>query len=223
MRQHPKTLESELSDEELRCLTEVLQKRRLSGNHLEIGTAAGGTLARMMNCYDEHTRPHFVVVDTMTYFEGQFEIVRRNLSEHGLNPDSVEFHTARSFDVFKQAEKAGERYEFIFIDGAHGCRYVMQDLSWSRLLRRGGVLCMHDYAPKTRGVIVAANRFLKKYKNYEKIALAGSLLVIRKSDESPEPEVTLGDHIYATMMSLWLQLRNSIEKRINRIIRRNGR
>ncbi|HUJ78796.1 MAG TPA: class I SAM-dependent methyltransferase [Nitrospiria bacterium] len=222
MRPHPKTLESELSADELGCLTGLLKTNHLSGDHLEIGTAAGGTLAVMMNCYDQLSRPHFVVIDTMTYFADQYDIIRRNLRLRGLDPDSVEFRVARSFDAFKEAERLSERFGFIFIDGAHGCRYVMQDLTWSRLLERGGFLCLHDYSEKTRGVIVAANRFLKKYPHYKKIALVGSLLVIQKTGDTSVPEVTWADHRYATMMSLSLQLRRSIEKRCAGMRMRTG-
>jgi predicted O-methyltransferase YrrM len=213
MREHPKTTESELSSEELECLTELLRKNSFAGDHLEIGTAAGGTLVKMLRCYAEHTRPHFVVIDLLTYFANQREVIIANLNAHGIDPDSVEFRVARSYDVFKQAEKMEEAYDFIFIDGAHKCKYVMQDLSWARLLRVGGLLCLHDYAPKTRGVMVAANRFMKKYVNYTRVALAGTLLVLRKGEAVTGREVDWIDHWYATMMTLVLQLRSSVEKR----------
>ena len=217
MRETPRTLMPEFAPEELAVLLDLLRSHSLTGNHLEIGTAAGGMLTKMISCYDDQARPHFVVIDLMTYFADQYEIVRKNLKENGLDPSCVQFHIARSYDVFKQAEKAGEEYDFIFIDGAHKCKYVMQDLCWARLLRTGGLLCLHDYAPKTRGVIIAANRFLGKYTNYMKVALVGALLVIRKCDQSTVREVSWADHWYATIMTPLLQLRSSIEKRIDRL------
>jgi predicted O-methyltransferase YrrM len=213
----PRTLGPEMSDEELQYLMEILRLNKFTGNHLEIGTAAGGTLVKMMRCYDDRTRPHFVVIDTMTYFTNQWEIVKMNLKEHGLDPTAVEFRVARSYDVFKQVEKTTEEYDFIFIDGAHKCQYVMQDLCWSRLLRKGGLLCLHDYAPNTRGVMFAANRFLSKYANYAKVALVDKLLVIRKCEESAVPEIDWTDRWYATLITPLLQFRLSIEKRINRL------
>ncbi len=192
----------------------LLRQNKFTGNHLEIGTAAGGTLAKMMGCYEEGARPHFVVIDTMTYFANQHELVMANLRENGFDPHSVEFRIGRSYDLFKQAEKTMEQYDFIFIDGAHKCRYVMQDLCWARLLRKGGLLCLDDYTLNTRGVIVAANRFLRKHVNYLKVVLVGKFLVIRKCDESVTPEVGWDDYCYATMLTPLLQLRNSIEKRI---------
>jgi predicted O-methyltransferase YrrM len=214
MRRYPKTLGSELTDEEMASLTGLLRMHHFTGNLLEIGTAAGGTLIEMMKCYEERERPHFVVVDNMAYFEDQFEIIRRNLKEHGLNPDAIEFRVARSYDAFKQAEQAREVFDFIFIDGAHECRYVMQDLSWARLLRKDGILCLHDYSPKTRGVVAAADRFLKKNVNYSIITLVGSLLAVRKCDVSRVPEISVGDRVFATLLAPLQRLHKSIEKRI---------
>jgi predicted O-methyltransferase YrrM len=216
MKEQPDTLESELTPEESDALKRLLRNAKYTGPHLEIGTAAGGTLADMMRCYEDRARPHFVAIDTMTYFRNQHETIRKNLSNRGLNPDDVEFRIARSHDAFARAEQAGERYDFIFIDGAHKCKYVMQDLCWARLLRKGGLLCLHDYAPATRGVMLASDRFVKKYRNYTKVALAGKLLILRKDADSISPEVSLSDHGYATLMTSFVQLRNSIEKRARR-------
>jgi len=47
------TLKSELSKAELQALCELLTSSNLSGSHLEIGTAAGGTLVEMMKCYTQ--------------------------------------------------------------------------------------------------------------------------------------------------------------------------
>jgi predicted O-methyltransferase YrrM len=212
-----RTLDPELTAAELRCLTDHLRDAQFTGAHLEIGTAAGGTLATMMQCYDDRTRPQFVVIDTMTYFADQQEIIKANLRKHGLAPDAVEFRVARSYDVFEQAEQSQEQYDFIFIDGAHKCKYVMQDLCWSRLLRPGGLLCLHDYAPNTRGVMLAADRFLSKYANYTRVALIDKLLMIRKCNPSSAREVTRFDHWYATLVTPLLQLQRSVKKRIGLI------
>ncbi len=151
------TLESELSDNELEYVTQLLNNNALSEFHLEIGTAAGGTLWRLMQSYSDNNRPKFIVVDPMTYFEGQLDIVKDNLLQHGIRSDAVDFRIGKSYELFKRAVSAGEQYDFIFIDGSHKYRYVMKDLRWSRLLRPGGVLCMHDYHPDTMGVIKAAD------------------------------------------------------------------
>ena len=87
MRASATTLASEVPENELAALKAQLKRRRLKGSHLEIGTAAGGTLKELMRCYPNTARPRFVVVDPMRYFPDQLAIVRRNLASAGLDPD----------------------------------------------------------------------------------------------------------------------------------------
>ena len=216
MRDCATTLASELLEDELCGLLDLLKQKKMSGNHLEIGTAAGGTLLRMMQCYENRARPHFVVVDPMNYFPNQYEIVKTNLSRSGIDPHDVEFRITKGYDAFMRAEDNKEVYDFIFIDGSHKLKYVMQDLCWARLLRKGGLLCLHDYHVKTKGVILAADRFLRKYKNYTRVDLINRLLVLRKNDKSATPEVSVGDRVYASVVSPFVQLRYSMQKRIER-------
>ncbi len=48
MRACAKTLESELAEDELSFLLETIHASNYEGKHVEIGTAAGGTLWRMI-------------------------------------------------------------------------------------------------------------------------------------------------------------------------------
>lgn len=215
MRACATTLESELSADELTCLTELLKnKNNFTRKHLEIGTAAGGTLWRMMECYDNASRPPFVVIDPMTYFENQVDLVRKNLADHNINPGTVDFRTSKSHEALATSEKNSEEFDFIFIDGNHKFRYVMRDLCWARRLRAGGILCLHDYDSNCPGVVLAADRFLRANKNYEVTDQVGRLLVIRKTAESDGSEVSIFDLIYSQVRTPFMQLRKSIEKRI---------
>lgn len=186
-----------------------------SGKFLEIGTAAGGTLVEMMRSFDDKSRPPFEVIDPMTYFPDQLETVKKNLRDNGLDPDSVKFNVSKSKDAFLKAEARGERYDFILIDGAHKIRYVTQDLSWGRLLNVGGLICLHDYHPNHRGIMMAAERFLRKYPNYERESLAGTLLTIRKREESKEAEIETIDLIWANLWSLFFQLKRNFDKHLS--------
>jgi len=218
MRKSATTLASELSEEELSFLRELLKQGNLTGRHLEIGTAAGGTLLELVKCYQETKKPPFVVVDPMNYFPDQYAIIKKNLVQNSVDPDEIDFRISRSYDAFQEAEKKNEQYDFVFIDGAHNIRYVTEDLSWARLLRNGGLLCLHDYHPtNSKGVVLAADRFLRKYNNYTRIKLVDKLLVIRKDGESLQPEVSRSDHVYANVISPLLQLESSLYKRIRRL------
>jgi predicted O-methyltransferase YrrM len=214
-----RTLQPEMKPHELECLLATIRASRLQGNFLEIGTAAGGTLCQMMRCYDDATRPHFVVLDPMRYFPGQIETVKRNLDQNGLSPDSVEFRVGNTDSELPRAQQAHEKFDFIFIDGNHKISYVTRDLGWAGLLNVGGLLCCHDYDPANpakRGVRLAVDYFLRRHRNYEKVAHVGSLLVLRKSAPSRTSKFAVPAHLLALLIEPLLRLETSVRKRIRK-------
>ncbi len=214
MRASATTLEAEMTPEETQALDTLLQFSSLTGTHLEIGTAAGGTLKRMVALYPKETRPRFVVVDTMKYFPDQMGIVARNLHSVGVDPSEVDFRVGDSWSEFRKAEAAGEQFDFMLIDASHKLNHVTRDLSWTRMLKVGGYVAMHDYAPKFPGVTQAADRFLARYPNYSREKLAGSLLILKKNAESAAAEVSAGDRFAAEIGNFFQQLGGSVRKRI---------
>jgi predicted O-methyltransferase YrrM len=212
MRRCATTLEAEMTAEEHELLMRVLGEEKHTGLHLEIGTAAGGTLWRMMQSFGEEQRPRFVVVDPMSYFPDQLDLVKKNLRDNGVDPNQVEFRVGTSAEMFRQAEQRGDRFDFMLIDGSHKVMAVMGDLRWTRLLNVGGILAMHDYSLAHKGVYYPAKRFMEWHANYERVGLAGSLLALRKKEESPRPEVGVRDWVFATMMYLPLQVERKLEK-----------
>ena len=207
------TLNSELASAELACLLELVKECPRTGRCLEIGTAAGGTLCQMMRQFTDLERPQFVVVDPMSYFTNQLETVRENLRRHGLNPAQVDLRVSTSADAFAHAAAAGETYDFMFIDGAHKIRYVTQDLRWTRLLKVGGRVCLHDYHAQHKGVHWPTHRLLRKYPNYRRERLAGSLLALCKPEASARPEISRLDELWAALVSPVLQWERSWNKR----------
>jgi hypothetical protein len=210
------TLKPEMSGEELSALRRWLQGAGLRGRHLEVGTAAGGTLCYMLDCYAPERRPPFSVVDTMSYFANQFDIVKQNLREHGLSPEGVDFRIASSRDAFAAAEAAGERFDFMLVDASHKIRHVMADLRWLRLLAVGGLACFHDYGTRFKGVTWPVDRFLGRHPHFRRVELAGSLLCVRRETESDRREVGALDLVWANAWSLPLQWELSLRKRLGR-------
>ena len=216
------TLASELASEEVSLLLTWVRPTPAEGRVLEVGTAAGGTLCQMMKCFPDAQRPKFVVVDPMSYFPNQVEIVRQNLRQHDLDPAEVDLRVARSNEAFQQAQAAGETYDFILIDAAHKIRYVTQDLCWTRLLKVGGVICLHDYNSRHKGVLWSADRFLRKHRNYRRQALVNTLLLLKKNAASLRPEIDERDRLWAALLSPCLQLESSLRKRLARSARSAG-
>lgn len=213
MRESATTLASEVSGNELSALLSVLRNSALTGPHLEIGTAAGGTLKELILSYPEGRRPRFVVVDPMSYFPDQMAIVRRNLSSAGIDPDTIEFRVGKSWPMFQSAERKGERFSFIFIDGSHKIHHVTEDLAWTRLLEAGGIVCFHDYAEKFPGVMNAVDRFLRRYPEYKILTRAESLLAVQKNAAGSRREISAWDRVRARGINIVHQLRTSARKR----------
>jgi predicted O-methyltransferase YrrM len=211
MRQCATTMEAEMTEEEHALLLGLLRTECFRGTHLEVGTAAGGTLCAMMSCFDGDLPP-FVVVDRMRYFPDQEGVVRRNLESHRLDPDQVDFRTVPSNRALAQSLKAGETFDFMLIDACHRATAVTADLRWTRLLNVGGIVCLHDYTRRIASVQLSVDRFLERFPNFSVIGHAGSLIAIRKLAESSRPEISPGDRAY----SLVLHARLSMQKRVAR-------
>lgn len=210
------TLASELTAGELHLLIDFARKIPSTGRFLEIGTAAGGTLCEVMTAFSAADRPKFEVIDPMNYFANQFEIVRKNLQEHALNPDDVTFHIGPSAETFRATPPGQALFDLIFVDGAHNIIRVTEDFRWSRYLKSGGYLAAHDYSERQPGVRLTADRFLCRYPNYRIAAREGTLLILQKTEPSSRPEIALSDLLYAYTCSPWLQLQRSVKKRLLR-------
>lgn len=212
------TLASELSEPELANLRKALvelRERGMGGQHIEIGTAAGGTLVEMLDLFDPVSCPPFWVVDTMSYFPGQMEAVQRNVRNHGHDPAQIRFMVSSSAKAFTVACSDPPRAVFLLIDANHEVHGVMGDLRWARFVQPGGIVCLHDYWPGDRwnGVTLAADRFLRRNPHYERLLLVGSLLLLRKQCIAERAEVGLLDLLWAYSWRQPVRWRRSLQKR----------
>lgn len=212
MRRCATSLEGEMTKAEHAFLFGILRREKFEGPHLEIGTAAGGTLCAMMRCFEDATRPQFVVVDRMTYFPNQMEAVELNLRRHGLDPAKVDFRIATSTAAFLDATERGDTFDFILLDGGHKILNVMADLRWTRLLNVGGMICLHDYVPKFPGVKLSVDRFLEGHSHFQIVGQADSLIALQKVSAGARPEVSRLDRAYALAMHLPLLTRRKLDK-----------
>lgn len=214
MRACATTLEPEMLPGESTFLKETLRRRAFQGKHLEVGTAAGGTLCDILSQIHPNNSHPVVVVDPMTYFPRQMDIVRENLARHGHDIERVEFRKTTSRKAFAKASSAGERFDFILIDACHKFPYVVQDLRWSRLLNVGGLLAMHDVCPKHWDVQLAAKLFLRRHQAYRIFGQKASLLLIEKIEEGNGKEIYKRNMALANLAGPLFQLRRSFLKRI---------
>src|SRR6056297_2503124 len=214
-RQSSIDLSSECTESERGLIRRVLSEANLSGRHLEIGTAAGGTLKEMIGVYaDRETCPQFVVIDPFTYFEDQLKKVRANLSSAGIDPDSVEYWTGTTPDFIERERKARGSFDFVFIDGDHRHYPVMIDLQWLDLVRPGGFVCLHDRSAKFPGVGWAIDRYLENNPDVRFLEQAGTLVALEKTGPGRIRGVTSADLRAARVAQLLRKWKRSIAKRL---------
>jgi hypothetical protein len=77
-----------------------------------------------------------------------------------LQPFDAEIVRAFSLDAARNVEL--ESLDFVYIDANHAFDYVMQDIiEWSKRVRRGGIVAMHDYYHfRDAGVVEAVDAYV---------------------------------------------------------------
>lgn len=212
-----------MTDAELAMLEQILRREAFPGAHLEVGTAAGGTLCRMLACLPRERR--FVVVDRMQYYDGQLASFERNLERHGIDRARVDLRVASSARAFREAAARGERFDFALIDAGHTLADVTRDLRFARLVRDGGIVCLHDCDDRLshRGVRVAVRRFERRRPEYERIAQVDTLVALRKRCAPRRREVDAFDVAHAALLALPLRVLRTAGKLAKRWRRRRAR
>ena len=220
IRESALTLESEMSDDEVSSIRNVIYDSKLNGIHVEIGTAAGGTLCEILKCYQNELKvepPQFIVVDPLTYFENQYEKILINLQNNGLSKNNITFEKNKSSVAFRNLSVHAGEIDFILIDGNHKINHFVGDLRFSRYLRAGGLLLIHDYSNNFKGIHSATNIFLDRYRNYEVLSHVDSLIILRKKTVKNTQEVSVIDQFMSELVNVFQQVKSSLHKRINSI------
>lgn len=202
MKECATTLIPEMRPDEQKLLIHSMLSLKGERLHMEIGTAAGGTLCAMLSAFPIDRRPQFVVIDPMKYFPHQLETVQRNLREHRIDPSIVDFRQGTSAQAFPDAAARGDEFDFILVDGCHRIENVTLDLKWTRLLAVGGLICFHDYEMRASGVKMAVDRFLRRHPTYKIEKQVATMLVVRKTASSKTPEIDLSDTLYANFWAV---------------------
>ena len=209
------TLESECTQAELGLLVHVLTSHDLRDRHLEIGTAAGGTLKELIGLYTSREKvPEFCVIYPLTYYPNQREIIDRNLRIAGIDPNSVRFWQGVTGDFLARERQNRGRFDFVFIDGDHRAYPVTVDLQWGDLVNLGGFICLHDNSPKFPGVTWAIARFLRNCPEFEMAGQEGTLVVLRKVAQRSKACVTRADRAAAWWWQLRYKWARSLRKRL---------
>ena len=219
MRAFAETFESELGLDALEALKRTIRTSDLKGLHVEIGTAAGGTIREIISSYeDELDCPDFLVVDPMNYFPNQLETVRKNLS--GLHAaGKVQFIVETGGRAYKLFQKDSRAISFLLIDGSHKVKYVCQDAQWINHVEVGGLVCFDDFDCGFIGVDWVVKRYVLPTGCFEHLGYHGRLLLLRRIKAGRTPVVSAFDLALSHVLHPIFQLRTSILKRLRRLVR----
>ena len=222
MRKCSVTLKSEMSENSIRAILNLIKECNPNTRYLEIGTAAGGTLVELIKYRNtlKAGKADFIVVDPLKYFANQFEVVSRNLKDNHIDQKAVRFFKMSSRESFLNHRKEVVRdgLDFILIDGNHKINYVMRDLCWGANLNTNGFLLIHDFSDRFPGVYRAVNRFIAKNANYQIVDLTDTLLILRKKMASDSTEVSNLDLLNSNLWAIFYQLKASFIKRRNLLL-----
>ena len=215
------TLNSEMTVAEVSSIRSAIKDSKLTGLHIEIGTAAGGTLYEILKCYQNELKvvpPPFIIIDPLTYFDDQYEKICLNLQNNGLSQNNITFEKNKSSVSFRNLSGHAGEIEFILIDGNHKINHFVGDLRFSRYLRAGGLLLIHDYSNNFKGIHSATNIFLNRYRNYEVLSYVDSLIILRKKTVTNTQEVSVIDQFLSVLVNIFEQVKSSLHKRVNPIL-----
>ena len=217
MRQSATTGDSELDPISLQAILDLFERERFRGAHLEIGTAAGGTLKSMLQWYsNKGDVPDFHVVDPMTYFPNQLNIVKKNIEKADLSLEGVSFHVGTSKERYHLDSAAVTSFDFILIDGSHKAHHVVWDLLWLSKLAIGGVVVFDDYQAGFNGVDFVVDRFLARRHDFKVIDQKGRALFVKRVGLSGRFMVSWQDLVLAKIMTPLFQIKVSSQKRLRR-------
>ena len=212
------TLKSEMTDAEVYSIKNAIKDSKLTGLHIEIGTAAGGTMCEILKCYQNELKvvsPQFIIIDPLTYFDDQYEKICLNLKNNGLSQNNITFEKSKSSVAFRNLSAHAGEIDFILIDGNHKVNHFVGDLRFSRYLKAGGLLLIHDYSKGFKGIHSATNDFLSRYTNYEVLSHVDCLLILRKKSISNSLEISPLNLLSAYFCNLLDQVLNSLRKRFS--------
>jgi predicted O-methyltransferase YrrM len=208
------TGDTELHSGEWEALSQRVASLDVDGRIVEVGTAAGGTMVKILQALPSEAHSRVSVVDTFAYFPDHIHIWKQNIKRNGFNTDVLEILIDSSTGAYRTMASRGDRLAFVLVDAGHKLKDVIRDVNWLSLLDTGGVGAFHDYSDRFPGVMLAVDTFLKRNPEYEREALEGTLLFVRKKQDTSR-EVMPGWIIgWMTVRSLLMQWKKSLLKRL---------
>lgn len=120
-----------------------------------------------------------------TDFKNVYDTFKNNTVEYG---DKIKLFVGKSGDLLKNPNITKNTYDFIYIDGCHESKEVLQDAVFAfEILKNGGIIIFDDYLwgnpnDKLMTPKISVDSFIECYKKYIKILHKDYQVAIEKHE-----------------------------------------
>ncbi len=153
-------------------------------NVLEIGVFEGRSSLWFLNNILKHKDSKIYCVDTWKYGSKKYQDVYSNFKEN-MEPfkDKVVILRGKSSEMIKRL--TDEKFDFIYIDGDHHSKSVLEDaVLYYRHLKPGGLMIFDDYTHNKDHDVncprPGIDAFLNIYSNEIKVLYLGWVVIVKK-------------------------------------------
>lgn len=169
-----------------------LKKNMKCSVYVEIGVLYGGSMIEQMKDSQECI---FIGIDPFTGYYGNsydphrkvdlsnhYDIVKKNIDEN--NPNNHKYHLLKGFsnDMVDEFKKLNLQIDYLFIDGDHSYKGVMDDFNnYLPFVKKDGFIVFDNYNDNAwKEVTTAVDELLKKDNNIQLVKKCGKCCVVQK-------------------------------------------
>lgn len=148
---------------------------------LEIGALYGGSSVYILEEFCKNPNSHHYIMDINTN-----EYIENNIQPYGDRVTLINGESNNSFKTFNHYGKTKEFLDFVYIDGNHMSRYVLEDAVNSfYCLKNHGIMVFDDYGggweqEKHLQVKTAVDSFIASYEKDIQVIYIGYQVIIQK-------------------------------------------
>ena len=148
---------------------------------LEIGALYGGSSVYILDEFCKKEGSHHYIMDINTN-----EFIETNIKPYNDRVTYILGESADSFKTFNHNNQTKEFLDFVYIDGNHMCKYVLEDaVNAFYCLKDGGYIIFDDYGggleqEQYLQVKTGADAFYRGYHKYLEIVYNGYQVIMKK-------------------------------------------
>ena len=159
---------------------------------LEIGALYGGSSVYIIEEFCKIEGSHHYIMDINTN-----EYIETNIYPYGDKVTYLKGESADSFKQFQHLGKTKEFLDFVYIDGNHTSKYVLEDaVNAFYCLKNNGIMVFDDFGGSLEQephmqVKTAVDSFINSYHKYLNVIYVGYQIIIQKIEHINKEELNV--------------------------------